>query len=527
MPMSASARRLVWCCVAALTVLVAACGDDTPEPGRDADVDGEAGVDADADDDDGDADADADEEEAEADAEGGPCGGSACAGALFCDGGERALVLVDRRLYAEIFEDLHAYLQAACGRRGFAIRLTGVEGLDDLSPQGVRDLLIAARAENAALEGVLFVGAVAVPTFFMSRIDTPQTLYWPRYYEDLDMIPSKTIPDGTQLEACQEPTDAEGYPSNWPCLAPGIWSVPFTVPTHDFDDFEQGPHAGLELWAAFLPVGFSGTTRNNYARWGEQLRGFLRKTLAFYADPSAFARDLYHVGNDLNLIAQVGTVWDEVGPEHIDYYAINTLGEGACIDNPACYVRAPLEDFDSLEAFVAYARTLPWMDEGWQDPEVFLSHMNGGDRFPRRVVWWNVHSTGGESLITAAQARDGIEPGQGGVIGLLSGCMVGAFQRPGDALPPDLWEIPSVHGNVMVSLIYGQSAFQAAIGSVPLRVSDALYGTLLDAVYVDTYLGLANRGRSDACDQADDRPFGWRNHQDILLGDPFVDVFAP
>jgi hypothetical protein len=49
---------------------------------------------------------------------------------------------------------------------------------------------------------------------------------------------------------------------------------------------------------------------------------------------------------------------------------------------------------------------------------------------------------------------------------------------------------------------------------------------LLDRVYVDTYLGMADRMRSDAGDLADDRPFGYRNHQDILMGDPFVDAMS-
>jgi hypothetical protein len=131
-------------------------------------------------------------------------------------------------------------------------------------------------------------------------------------------------------------------------------------------------------------------------------------------NPAAFERNLYHVGNDLNMIAEVGTVWDEVGPLAIDYDAINTLGEGLCADNPDCYVRAPLEDYASLEAFLAYARTLPWMGEGWQSPAAFLSHLNSDNHFPRRVVWWNVHSTGTQSIISSDTAWIGFDEGKGG-----------------------------------------------------------------------------------------------------------------
>jgi hypothetical protein len=47
-----------------------------------------------------------------------------------------------------------------------------------------------------------------------------------------------------------------------------------------------------------------------------------------------------------------------------DDYAINTLGEGQCENNSDCYVRAPLEQYASLQDFLDYAQTLPWMGEG-------------------------------------------------------------------------------------------------------------------------------------------------------------------
>ena len=447
-------------------------------------------------------------------------------GALFCGGPERALVLIDRRLYELVFEELHAYVAAACERRDFGIRVIGVEGIDDMGFEDIRTLLAGYQETYPSIDGALMVGNIPLPTFFMSRLDVPQTLLWPRYYEDLDMTVEKNLPDGTELHECFGAADADGYPSDWPCFKPGTnWSAPFTVPGHDFDDFDQGDNYGLELWAAFMPVGYGDAELDTYEGWAQQLEPFLEKTLVFYADPDAIHRNLYHVGNDLNMIAQAGTVWDEIGPENIDYYGINTLGEGECDDNYMCYQRAPLEDYDSLEDFLTYARTLPWMGEGWQHPGIFLSHLNGEVLVPRRVFWWNVHSTPTHSIITSRQARREIWAGKGGLIALLDGCMVGGFQAPGRPLPPDNWEIPFPHENMLVSLVYGYSTFVAAIGSVPLRTMLDHYGVILDSIYIDGYLGLANRERSDAQDRATDKKWGWRGHQEILVGDPFVDAY--
>ncbi len=58
-------------------------------------------------------------------------------------------------------------------------------------------------------------------------------------------------------------------------------------------------------------------------------------------------------------------------------------------NNPAGYRRTPLEKHSSLDEFLAYAKGLPGMDEGWQSAEVFLGHMA---QARRRIVWWNVHS---------------------------------------------------------------------------------------------------------------------------------------
>jgi hypothetical protein len=155
-------------------------------------------------------------------------------------------------------------------------------------------------------------------------------------------------------------------------------------------------------------------------------------------------------------------VWDAVGPKEIEYYSINEKGPGAFKNNPAGYIRANLAKYPSLDEFLAHAGKLPWMDEGWQSPEVFLGHMKGSRR---RIVWWNVHSNPELSLVSREQAR-GLE--DGGLIALLNGCSVGGFRQPDSRSYVDVKTPPE--RNVMVSLVYGRSAFVAPLGSPHDRV---------------------------------------------------------
>lgn len=449
-------------------------------------------------------------------------------GQVFCGGTEKAIVLIDARLYAETRADLRAYLLAACTRRGFGIRLMVVSGLDDLHFTQVRELLVQYKRTYVHMEGVLFIGNIDVPTFFMHRADLPSVKYWPRYYQDLDMQVLKTIEDGQILDTCLDgPSSPEGFPNGWPCIAPGSWfySAPYEVPSHDFDDFRQGSHFGHELWAAFLPVGYEENSRNNYPAWGAQLSHFFAKAENNHKQPNIAAPNFYLVGNDLNDIAHLQPTWDVIGPQAMDYYSINTLGEGQCIGNPGCYQRAPLENYSSIQSFVDYATTLPWMAEGWQNPDIFLSHMNSQNAFPRKIVFWNVHSSATHSIISSDQARFSIQPGKGGVLGLLSGCLVGTFQLPGRPLPRDLWEVPKPENNILFSLVTGNGAFVAALGSIPPRSMDDAYYVIINGMYADpnAYLGMMDKNRLDFSDQNHNLPYVQRQHWDILIGDPFLD----
>jgi hypothetical protein len=418
----------------------------------------------------------------------------------------RALVLVDARLHALIAGQLRDYVQAAAARRQFQIALLSVAGLDDCRPPEIRGAIQRWRAARPGLEGILFVGNVKLPSFFMPRPDTPSTRLWPRYYEDITMTVRRQILPGTILKECK-PGQAE------PCVA-GMKEL--KVPEHDLDYFTQGSSKGPQLWAALLPVGYRDRTKNNYPGWAEQLFPFFQKTARFYRGETSYGKGLYLVSNDASCLARSQRVWKAVGPKEIEFYSVNEKGPGAFKNNPAGYLRTNLDKYASLHEFLAYAGKLPWMDEGWQSADIFLSHMK---QSRRRYVWWNVHSNPELSLITSKQAY---AMTNGGLIALLSGCSVGGFRQPGSHSYVDVQTMPG--SNVLVSVVYGRSAFLAALGSPHNRVNDECAAPLFDEMYSGGYLGKAHllRLRQQDRDSAD--PGVLRTHQEMLVGDPFVDL---
>ncbi len=420
--------------------------------------------------------------------------------------GVRALVLLDARLFPHIASDLLAYTEAASARRKFQIAVLPIVGLDDLRPRELRRAVQTWQAARPGLEGILFVGNVKLPSFFMPRADTPSTRLWPRFFEDLDMPVARRIPPGTMLKPC-------GPEQPWPCVA---GQKELKVPEHDFDEFSQGPAAGPELWAAFLPVGYQDDAKNTYEGWAQQLAPFFKKTLAFYGGTVTYGGGLYLVSNDLSCLARSRPVWDAVGAQEIEFYAINEKGPGAFKNNPAGYVRANLANYATLDDFLAYAGKLPWMDEGWQSPDIFLTHMQ---QSRRRIVWWNVHSNPELSLVTHKQAYS---LGNGGLIALMNGCAVAGFRQPGSPTSVDVGTVPE--NNVLVSLVYGRSAFLAALGTPHNRVDDEHATPLFRHLYEGGYLGMAHLLRLRLQDQESPNPGVLRGRQEMLIGDPFLDV---
>ena len=350
------------------------------------------------------------------------------------------------------------------------------------------------------------MGNVKLPSFYVPRGDTRSVRLWPRYLEDLDMIPTRKIAPGTIIP--------QGEPDRHGAKPKG-----FQVPKHDFDNFTPGRTPGPTLWAAFLPVGYGDPKRDDYPHWADQLRPFFTKALAFYSGKTKYDQSFYLVSNDLSLLMRAELVYKTLGPKKIDYYSINTKGPGAFKNNPAGYVRVQLEKYRSLEDFLAFAGNKDkvwWMDEGWQSPKIFAEHMKAKRR---RIVWWNVHSNPEISLVSSEQAAK-LE--NGGLIALLNGCSVGGFAQPGSASFVDTGTPPA--RNLLCSLVYGHSAFVVAQGSVHNRVNDEHGVALFKVLYSPSgYLGLA-RAAQLRDQNASNNPDEMRQFQDILIGDPFVDV---
>jgi hypothetical protein len=321
------------------------------------------------------------------------------------------------------------------------------------------------------------------------------------------MTVTQRVAPGTVLKSKDASID-------WPKI---VGAESLVVPPHDYDDLAEGPAPGPELWAAFLPVGYAEPAKNNYPGWAAQLDRFFKKATAFHRGEVKYGRGLYLVSNDLGLLERGKPAWDAVGAAQIEYYAINEKGPGFFKDNPAGYQRAKLEKYDSLDAFMTYARTLPWMDEGWQSSDVFVRHMA---EFSRTVVWWNVHSNPELSLVSWEQARD---MRNGGLIALLNGCSVGGFAQPGSRTVVDT--PATAERNVLVNLVYGQSGFVAAMGSVHDRVTEERATPLLKHLYAGGYLGRAHFLRLRQQDgDVQGNPTSLREFQEILIGDPFADA---
>src|SRR5262245_1494077 len=86
----------------------------------------------------------------------------------------RARVVSEDRLHRLLQSELAAGVKLAEARRGFAIRVQSVDGIDDWEPPKVRSAISQWLASNSELEGILFVGNIKLPSFFMPRPDLPE-----------------------------------------------------------------------------------------------------------------------------------------------------------------------------------------------------------------------------------------------------------------------------------------------------------------------------------------------------------------
>ena len=417
----------------------------------------------------------------------------------------RAVVLVDERLQAPLATLLADYAREAGRHRGFNIAVEVVPGLDDMPFETVRERVRALRRAYPELAGVLYVGNVRLPSFHSPRGDNQQTRYLPHAYQDLDLV----------LE--QRLVPSQPYP--------GSTDPQRRVPMHDFDGLDRGAEPGVELWAAFLPVGLTDATQNNYEAWARQLSPFLRKAIAYHSQRAAPAKRLYKVSNQL---WNLEPAWAYYGPTRIDFYATNPLAKGSVAPGtpaeqycilPAdqAYTRTPTEQFTSWDAFEAWYRQHEWMGEGWQKDAIFLEHMNQLDY---DLAWVNVHSCENFSLVNSDQARS-IQ--KGARVMMLSGCGVGGFRQPGN---PSFVDSPvAPEQNILCAYVYGTSRALAALGDPFNRGHESDYERMIEWMIAGDYLGQAHLKRLQL--QYERTPAAAElkeNVMEILIGDPLVDL---
>jgi hypothetical protein len=418
-----------------------------------------------------------------------------------------AVILVDERLHEPLAPLLAEYAAAAGRRRGFAIEVLAIDGLDDEPFAALRERVRRLRAQNGSLEGVLFAGNVKLPSLFSPRGDNLQTRYFVHALEDLDLELERRLAPGS--------------------VRPGAADDAQTVPEHDFDWLDRGKTGGVELWAAFLPVGLGDSARDHHAEWARQLTPFLHKAIAFHRGATPVPRRLYKVSNQLWDLAPA---WRHYGPARIDFHAVNPLAKGKVppgtpaerfcpLPPEQAYVRAPLQRFASYEEFAAWYGDHEWMGEGWQQGSILLAHLN---ERAYDVAWLNVHSNETFSLVDEAAAR---AVQRGALVMLLSGCGVGGFRQPGNPAFTDTQVAPG--HNVLCAWVYGSSMALAALGDPFNRGHESYFERMIGWLCEGEYLGRAHRRRMELHHEhtgsADELK---ENVMEIVVGDPFVDLRA-
>jgi hypothetical protein len=242
--------------------------------------------------------------------------------------------------------ELEQYRAAASAKRGFQIEIRSVSHIDDYPPDAVRAYVKDARTANPAIEGVLYVGNIKLPSFYKIRADSSDVRLYPDYLEDLDATFALNQAPGSIDPLCDGTNDSA-------CAVFG----PSTVPAHDLDAITPGSQYNPEIWAAFMPVGVAGTS-NSYSDFANQLRPYLTKLASYYAGQIVPNHRLYMLSNGIGERFQWS--WDAYGGAAIDFYGKpgpqGQVGD-QCIQNGQnlCYARWPTETFATEAAFEARA----------------------------------------------------------------------------------------------------------------------------------------------------------------------------
>lgn len=422
----------------------------------------------------------------------------------------KALVLIDKRLYSLLKSETEEYISLAQKRRNFEILLDSNKELDDYTYSDIKNLIINYKSQYPAIEGVLFVGNIKLPSFYKSRNDNNQIRPFLPFYEDLDLNLTRYYGPGAIDPQC---------PTNTPyCYGWGSYQVP----EHDFDDIVDY-RTEPDIWTSYMPVGGVGT--NSYNDFADQLRPYFIKLINFYNEKYSPQKSLYALhGNIGEFILDFWDVYGNV--TDVDFFAMNPdmndpNSDPGCMTGgrtaQQCYVRAPLEKFTSYTDFVTEYNKREPMGDGWQNSEVYKQHMTNNNY---EFVIVNVHSWEGESLITSEEAR---KLKNGGMIMFGFGCSVAGFEQPNS--PSNIISVP-VHDNILLSYLYGTSNSLAAAGAPFNR---GHYGHFHDIIVSmkknQTYLGKTHFERMKTLYAHANSSYDIKEEiNEILFGDPFLDT---
>ncbi len=452
--------------------------------------------------------------------------GSGCAGTAAA---AKALILIDSRLYQQLASTIDTYKSQVEARRGFGVDLRNNATFDDWAPATVRQYIKDARAANPAIEGVLFIGNIKLPSFYKTRQDIADTRLIARYYEDLDAPFTKRYADGEADPVCQ----AGATPDTKCIVSPRIaveplfddGEGPYTTLRHDFDDTDFGPNRDPEIWAAFMPVGVAGST-NSYTVFADQLRPYFQKLSAFYNRQIVPNGRYYMVTNGLE--AGIEDAWTAWGKERIDYYGKagpNNETGAACIvgSQNVCYVRWATESYGTFQQWkTAYDQLNEqhWVGEGWQQASIYTQHMNNNLYDVAEDI---VHSREFFTIVNADESRALTKVGL--ILGS-GGCNNAGYLQPFAPAGTQQNTTALASQNVLVNYLYGSSKVLAAFGTTPYRVEYSYNPKAYKEMKQNgAYLGAAHHIRNKyVYSISGDKHALKVKGNEMLLGDPFMDL---
>jgi hypothetical protein len=273
-----------------------------------------------------------------------------------------------------------------------------------------------------------------------------------------------------------------------------------------------------------MPVGVVGAA-NTYTDFANQLRPYLQKLATYYNHQLVSNGRYYYVSNDHG--EQFGQVWNAFGKTNIDWYGRpgpNHETDYNCYVNGVnvCYRRWNTESYPDAATFIAAVDADWFVGEGWQQPSIYIGHMNAAIYDVSEV---GMHSFSEESLISST---DALALTKGGLIAVSSGCGVAGFAQPGAPATTAVDVGTMASSNIMLAYLYGSSKAVASLGAPQWRGHYGHYPTVYEALKLGgatAYLGSANKARLDRLYAQSGNKWDLKeNANEMMFGDPFMDL---